>query len=285
MTPSSLPHDLKWDISVMRYRLWLKFFSPEIILKTGKYNAQGMTIKEFLTDWTKNPLHSDNTITVLPWWNIYDMDAYFTRENVLASGAFLETLESHLPLYQEKYSFLQWVKSLEWFLMPDTYRVSKSADADEIITVMLREFQKKIAPSYETLWNNAYDSLILASIIEREEKSSANKSTVAGILAKRLKEGIPLWADATVCYSFRLMQSECTPRFIGENIAWTSEYNTRNQKWLPPTPISSISLWTWNATINPTDSPYYFYLHDSAGAIHYATTHEEHIRNKNMYLR
>lgn len=114
--------------------------------------------------------------------------------------------------------------------MPDTYRISKTADAKSIIRVMLDEFQKKIAPTYTSLGKDAYKTLILASIVEREEKNKANKSTVAGILTKRLKEGIPLGADATVCYSFKLTQSECTPSFINQNIGNASEYNTRSTK-------------------------------------------------------
>lgn len=206
------------------------------------------------------------------------------RENVLETGAFLEATKN-ISTYQADYTFLQGVDSLEGFLIPDTYRISQSADAEGIIRVMLDEFEKKIAPTYGQLGENAYETLIMASIVEREERSSENRPTVAGILWKRLREGIALGADVTLCYGYQKTNTECTPSFIAEYITEDNPYNTRYTLGLPPTPISSVSIGSWNAAVSPADSAYYFYLHGTDGVIHYATTNEEHVRNKNLYLR
>jgi UPF0755 protein len=154
-----------------------------------------------------------------------------------------------------------------------------------ILDRLLSEWDKKIGESYKTLGEKWYQELILASIVEREERVSSEKPVVADILAKRVREGIPMWADATVCYGYAKTQKQCTPEFIGEVIYKKDPYNTRNKQWYPPTPISSISLDTWNAVINKKSSPYYYYLHDNDGVIHYGKTLEEHNTNKNTYLR
>lgn len=58
---------------------------------------------------------------------------------------------------------------------------------------MLREFDKKIGAEYKSLDpKKAYQTLILASIVEREERSETNQPIVAGILAKRVTEGIAM---------------------------------------------------------------------------------------------
>ena len=58
---------------------------------------------------------------------------------------------------------------------------------------MLKEFSKKIGDSYKTLdTKKAYETLILASIVEREERNDVNQSIVAGILSKRVKEGMAM---------------------------------------------------------------------------------------------
>jgi cell division protein YceG involved in septum cleavage len=60
---------------------------------------------------------------------------------------------------------------------------------DEVIRVMLRQFDKKIGAEYLSLDSKkAYQTLILASIVEREERSLSNQPIVAGILSKRVKE-------------------------------------------------------------------------------------------------
>jgi UPF0755 protein len=56
-------------------------------------------------------------------------------------------------------------------------------------------------------------------------------------------------------------------------------------RWYTPTPISNVPVSSWKAAMNPESSPYYYYLHDNDGYIHYGKTNEEHIANKQQYLR
>ena len=53
----------------------------------------------------------------------------------------------------------------------------------------------------------------------------------------------------------------------------------------PPTPISNVPVDAWENTLAKKESPYYYYLHDSNGAIHYGRTLEEHNANKRRYLQ
>jgi UPF0755 protein len=157
---------------------------------------------------------------------------------------------------------------------------------DEVIRTMLRQFDKKIWAEYLSLGQKkAYQTLILASIVEREERSISNQPIVAGILSKRVTEWIAMGADATVCYGYAKTQKQCTPAFIGTIIQDKNPYNTRNKQGYPPTPISNISLSTWNAALSPETSPYYYYLHDRTGQIHYGRTLEEHNTHKRNYLQ
>lgn len=99
-----------------------------------------------------------------------------------------------------------------------------------ILDRLLSEWQTKIGTTYMTLGDKAYENLILASIVEREERVSSEKPVVADILAKRVREGIPMGADATVCYGYAKTQKQCTPAFIGEVIYKKDPYNTRNKQ-------------------------------------------------------
>ncbi|MBI5156148.1 endolytic transglycosylase MltG, partial [Candidatus Peregrinibacteria bacterium] len=53
---------------------------------------------------------------------------------------------------------------------------------------------------------------------------------------------------------------------------------------LPPGPIASPGLASVRAALHPKDSPYWYYLHDTSGVIHYAVTNDEHNSNKAQYL-
>jgi UPF0755 protein len=125
----------------------------------------------------------------------------------------------------------------------------------------------------------------LASIVEKEEKSTKEKATVAWLLKKRLNENWFIWADATVCYPYELTFDECNPKFIWNHIQDKNNYNTRTKLGLPKTPICNPSNNSIEAVYNSKDTPYYYYLHDENWQIHYAKTNEEHVANKMLYIK
>ncbi len=154
-----------------------------------------------------------------------------------------------------------------------------------MLDTLLGTFQTRI---YDKLTDSQkktfYSTLILASIVEREERDSDEKPSVAGVLAKRIDIGMLLGADATLCYALKLGSRDCTPAQIVGGLDSPSRYNTRKVAGLPPTPISNPSRDTWLAALNALKSEYLYYLHDSDGNIHYGRTLEEHNANKRKYL-
>lgn len=135
-----------------------------------------------------------------------------------------------------------------------------------------------------------YETLILASVVEKEERSVANKPKVAGVLKRRLDgdcsdTGKIIGADATVCYAYGITSKECTPAFIAEHVYESTQYNTRKMAGLPPTPIANPTADSFRAARNPEPTSACYYLHDSEGAIHFADDAAGHSRNKSKYLR
>jgi UPF0755 protein len=93
-------------------------------------------------------------------------------------------------------------------------------------------------------------------------------------------------ADITLCYGLHQPYETCTPSVIGKNISNKSNlYNTRQNGWLPPQPISNPTVESIVAVLHPQTSDYVFYLHGSDGTIHYGRTLEEHNANKAQYLK
>ncbi|MBI4033134.1 MAG: endolytic transglycosylase MltG, partial [Candidatus Blackburnbacteria bacterium] len=140
----------------------------------------------------------------------------------------------------------------------------------------------------------------LASIVERETLTDEERPIVAGILLKRLEAGWPLQADATLQYA--IASVNCTlrketsaaqsvkcedwwPIPSSEDKKIKSLYNTYLNRGLPPGPIANPGLSSIKAVVSPQDSPYWFYLHDGNGKIHYAKTSEEHAENIRKYLQ
>ncbi len=172
----------------------------------------------------------------------------------------------------------------EGYLFPDTYRLYKKTTPDEIIKKMKENFERKIAPEVRSeiarQKKTLSDVVIMASIVEKEARTSEDKKIIAGILWKRQKEGIGLQVDATLTYLLGKTSAELTE----SDLRIDSPYNTYKYRGLPKGPISNPGLETILATVYPTLSPYYYYLSDSNGSMHYARTFEEHKKNKYKYI-
>ncbi len=182
------------------------------------------------------------------------------------------------------------ISSLEGFLFPDTYEFNKfTTTSKQVIETMLKNFQKKALPLlkkqniYDNQLNlNLYKKLIIASIIEREtNRNLLERRMVADIIYKRLINQMPLQIDATLLYPKKDWTYTLTYKDIHED----NPYNTYTRKNLPPTPICNPGLSAIIATNAPKQNPYFYYLHDKRGKIHYATNYYQHIINVNTYLK
>ncbi len=123
------------------------------------------------------------------------------------------------------------------------------------------------------------DIIKMASIVEKEATSSANRRVVAGILWKRLDAGMPLQVDPPFYYILNK-----TAALTQADLATVSPYNLYLNKGLPPTPIDSPGLSAILDTVSPTASKYWFYISDSHGVMHFAATLAEHDANIAKYL-
>ncbi len=196
------------------------------------------------------------------------------------------------------------VSKKEGSIFPDTYFFQPEASKGAVLKTIDRNFQKKVTEglSSEIAKNKLTlrEILTLASIVERESRIEKDRSLVAGILLKRWNKGWALQADATVQYAVAtknlILNPSASLRTRTKNFEWwpknltikdleiNSPYNTYVISGLPPGPICNPGLSSIKAVLNPTDSPYWFYLNDSNGEMHYAKTDAEHVANIRKYL-
>ncbi len=195
--------------------------------------------------------------------------------------------------------FLQETVSQEGYLFPDTYYFFRTQSVDQIITklqdqwnMVMRSFQDMFQTSenpkdattivsYGGKVRTAAEIITMASILEREANNAEEARVVAGILWKRMEKGLPLQVDATFKYTLGKTSSELTMNDLQKD----SAYNTYTRTGLPAGPIGNPGKMMISAALNPVDSPYWYYLHDDQGTIHYAEMYQEHLKNKEKYLK
>ncbi len=158
--------------------------------------------------------------------------------------------------------FVKAAQPYEGYLFPDTYYFLPFVPVEDIITVMKDNFEKKISdlePLIEKSERDIDEIVAMASILEKEVNTTETRQTVAGILWKRLDEGMPLQVDVAL-----------------------DTYKTRG---LPEKPITNPGFNAIKDALMPIDTKYWYYLSDSKGQIHYGMDYEAHLRNIDKYLR
>jgi UPF0755 protein len=187
-------------------------------------------------------------------------------------------------LHFDKEKFLILAQKKEGYLFPDTYFFVPNQTEEMVVRYMVDNFERKIKSIQSDIdkFKKPVDQVVtMASIVEDEGRTVETRRTIAGILWKRLDKGMPLQVDAT----FKYINGKTTFDLTKADLALKSPYNTYLYKGLPPTAITNPGLTSIEATINPIQTPYLYFLTDSEGVMHYADTFEQHVANKQKYLR
>jgi len=196
----------------------------------------------------------------------------------------LGTLDS--SEWAETYSFLT-EDSLEGYLFPDTYKISRSGFPNGLTYKLLTNFSEKLSPELRTeiasQGKTIHEIITLASIVEREVRSDEDRALVADLFWRRLDVGMALQADSTVHY---VVGSDGTSAYTSEtDRSVDSPYNTYKYPGLPPGPICNPSLSSIKAVIYPETNNAWYFLTDNDGGVHYASTNDEQNENKALYLQ
>jgi UPF0755 protein len=181
----------------------------------------------------------------------------------------------------------------EGYLFPDTYLIPIQATSESIIKIMKDNFNKKYTEALRQKarkLNLTDDQVVtLASLVEREAKYPKDRQMVASIILKRIKNDWPLQIDATVQYVLGYQSKEKTwwkNDLTQADLEISSLYNTRKYTGLPPGPICNPGLSSIEAVVNADPStPYWYYVSDSSGYLHFAKTIEEHDANIKKYIQ
>ena len=250
-------------------------------LKAGRFVFQENDDMAKIVDILVAGQSSEVVVTLLEGWTARQIAEKLETEGLTTADGFMTCLEE----CAFDFNFLP-DGYLEGYLYPDTYFVNPASYSDEaFISRLLNTFKNKLSDEDWAAVNASdrsfEDIVIMASIVEREERNAAERPTVAGILWNRYDANIGLGADATVLYGL----GRTSGGLSYEDLQSDSPYNTRKYAGLPPTPISNPSISSIRAALYPEDTDYWYYLHDPDGIIHYAKTLDEHNANKARYIR
>jgi UPF0755 protein len=182
------------------------------------------------------------------------------------------------------------VQHPEGWIFPDTYRFSRNTTDVEILHNAYRKMQSLLDREWEQRaanlpYKNAYEALIMASIIERETGHHSERDQIAGVFVRRLQQGMKLQTDPTVIYG---MGENYKGRITRKNLEEPTPYNTYVISGLPPTPISLPSAASIKAALNPAPGNALYFVAKGDGTSEFSDTlaaHNQAVRRYQLKRR
>lgn len=176
-------------------------------------------------------------------------------------------------------------EDLEGLVAPATYRLHHAMEPEEILLQLVEAFRNQVKPKLEGGPLPPYQTLILASLVEKETRLPEEQPKVAGVYLKRLRMGMRLQCDPTSLYarwaSGDLRFTAPTP----EDIRRPSRFNTYTVAGLPPTPIAIPGPSALEAARAPEVGKNLYFVATGLGGHAFAPTLSLHNRNVNAYRK
>lgn len=179
-------------------------------------------------------------------------------------------------------------RSLEGYLFPSTYRLSRHATAPVVVKTMFTQFTRVMDPRLREeaaeQGLSVRELVTLASLVEKETAKPDERPVVAAVYRNRLEKRMPLQCDPTVIYAL-MLAGRWNGNITKDDLQIDSPYNTYRYPGLPPGPIASPGRSSLEAVARPADVPYLYFVSRNDGSHVFASTLDEHNRNVQEWQR
>jgi UPF0755 protein len=267
------------------FRLFLRYNGLDASLEAGDYELRrNMTMRE-IAEALQKASFEEVTVTIPEGWRAEQIAELLTEENIMDGTVFLATVRQGVGVEHPLLADRPAGASYEGYLFPDTYRLPVNASPEDLISRMLDNMAAKVpANTIELAAAQGYtffEVLTIASIVEREAVLPEERPTIASVYFNRLIQGMPLQADPTVQYAMGYQTETAqwwkTPVLLEEYSQVNSPYNTYLNYGLPPGPIANPGASAINATVQPAQTNYLFFMGCGGEGAHlFAEDYETH---------
>ena len=263
------------------YYLYARLTNPSY--RHGLHEVNAVSYKDIT-----NALCVDDNIvmvnvTIPEGYEMKEIAEKLSREGIVSVENFYKAADPDLYDYWFLENLPKREEALEGYLFPDTYRISGTESAQEIINMMLANFDRRITKEMRSRAENleyTFDEIItLASIIEREASDYNEFPKVAGVFYNRLNMVGESNGYLESCATVQYILKERKNVLSVADTKIDSPYNTYKYPGLPVGPIASPSITAIKAALYPENTDYLYFVADGSGRHYFAKDYSTHLQN------
>ena len=220
--------------------------------------------------------------------NMFDIAASVGQFDFLKSADFLRAARNPALIHD----LAPKAPTLEGYLFPATYRITRSTTIQQLCAMMTGQFRKQWrelqdqAPTTLMQSRSVNEIITLASLVEKETGRSEDRPIVASVYENRLRKGMALDCDPTTIYA-ALLDARYRGTIYRSDLASDNAYNTYRHAGLPPGPIANPGVASLKAALAPAETDYLYFVAkpDGSGGHQFSKTIEQHIVAVQQYRR
>jgi UPF0755 protein len=173
----------------------------------------------------------------------------------------------------------------EGLFFPDTYYFAAGSSDLTIFRVAYHTMQQRLQEAWssrdaDSPLETPYQALILASIVEKETGTPADRMMIAGVFTNRLRKGMMLQTDPTVIYG---LGDKFDGNLRKRDLLADTPYNTYTRRGLTPTPIALPGGAALHAALNPAKTDALYFVARGDGSSQFSSSLTAHNRAVDKY--
>jgi len=260
-----------------KLRLYSKITGHGRHIKRGEYKITGSMTPEAILDLVASGKSIQYALTFPEGSNIYDMAEILDTRGIIKGKDFLTLVKD--PQFVQA-SIGMAAPSLEGYLYPETYDITRFTSVKELVRMMLEKFKHNYADLEKTaaVKLSEHEIVTLASVVEKETGAPEERPKIASIFYNRLKKGMPLQSDPTILYGIIDETGKPTNNITKADITRPNRYNTYTVKKLPYGPIANPGREALKATMNPAQTEYLYFVSRNDGTHVFTSTYADHLK-------
>lgn len=245
--------------------LYTRFSSIGPIVKVGEYAIPRNSSPLEVMAQIRSGKSIEYPITVSEGLNLFEIADLVDQTKVLG------TKDEFLSLVRDRKFVKEMIgeerPSLEGYLFPETYNITKFTGAPGLVKMMITRFNENFKKASEGYTSNLtkHELVTLASIIEKETGAPEERPLISSVFHNRLKLNMKLQTDPTVIYGVWEKTGIWNKNISKEDLLTPNRYNTYTFTGLPYGPIANPGFEAIKSAFAPAESDYLFFVSKNDG--------------------
>jgi UPF0755 protein len=280
---NSMTHSLAAD-GVLDNPRWLTAYSRlarrgSVVIAGDYWLEPGLTPRQLLLKLERGDVRYFQ-VTLVEGWNLTQV-----RAALEAQPRLKQLLKVDVMLDSDLLG-VELIPSLEGMLFPDTYRFHSGSSDIELLQQSYSRMQDVLGREWLQResglpYKNAYEALIMASLIEKETGVASERAEIAGVFVRRLQKNMRLQTDPTIIYGLgSAFDGNLRSRHLKDA---SNPYNTYRHHGLTPTPIALAGAEAIHAALHPAKGKALYFVAKGDGSHYFSETLSEHRKAVRKY--